>query len=59
MIYVIKQEAKGCIKTRSTPASFSPATVKWAIPRVVVSLAILSLASITQQYTMKRLPRVL
>ena len=27
MIYIIK----GCIKTRSTPALFSPATVKWAI----------------------------
>ena len=33
----------------------------FVIPRVVVSLAILSLlsASLTQQYTMKRLPRAL
>ena len=29
MIYT--KSRKGCIKTRSTPASFPPGTVKWAI----------------------------
>lgn len=29
MIYMIKR--KGCIKTRSTQASFAPVTVKWTI----------------------------
>ena len=29
MIYT--KSRKGCIKTRSTPASFPPVTVKWAI----------------------------
>ena len=26
---------KGCIQTRSTPVSFSPVTVKWAIPQII------------------------
>ena len=30
MIYIIKED-KGCIKTKSTSASFAPATVKWTI----------------------------
>ena len=30
MIYTIKED-KVCIKTRSTSASFAPATVKWTI----------------------------
>ena len=30
MIYKIKED-KGCIKTRSTSASFAPVTVKWTI----------------------------
>ena len=30
MIYIIKED-KGCIKTRSTSASFAPVTVKWTI----------------------------
>ena len=34
MIYIIKQEGQGCIKTRSTPASISPTTVKWAITNI-------------------------
>ena len=34
MIYIIKQEGQGCIKTRSTPASISPITVKWAITNI-------------------------
>ena len=29
MIYT--KSRKGCMKTRSTPASFPPGTVKWAI----------------------------
>ena len=30
MLHIIKED-KGCIKTRSTSASFAPATVKWTI----------------------------
>ena len=30
MIYTVKED-KNCIKTRSTSASFAPATVKWTI----------------------------
>ena len=30
MIHIIKED-KGCIKTRSTLASFAPVTVKWTI----------------------------
>ena len=31
MEIILKKSRKGCIKTRSTPASFSPVAAKWAI----------------------------